>query len=247
MAGFSTIAEQMPPGELAAYMNDYFETLAAPLKKHGVHVTEFRADAIMCAWTAEQPSPDPRRKALLAALEAGDAIEDFRRRHELSKVRLRIGLEAGWVYVGHAGGGGRFVYSIVGDSANTASRVEGLNKHVGTQILATGEVVEGFDDLLMRYLGAFQFVGKTEAMPIYEIIAPREKATAEEITLCDRYAAAIQDYEAGDCPAAAQKLEQILTEFPDDGPTRFLLQRCHRVIAEPQGEGERGIIRMDAK
>ena len=86
-----------------------------------------------------------------------------------------------------------------------------------------------------------------EAMPIYEIIAPREKATAEEITLCDRYAAAIQDYEAGDCPAAAQKLEQILTEFPDDGPTRFLLQRCHRVIAEPQGEGERGIIRMDAK
>ena len=247
MAGFSTIAEHMPPGELAAYMNDYFETLAAPLKKHGVHVTEFRADAIMCAWTAEQPSPDPRRKALLAALEAGDAIEEFRQRHELSEVRLRIGLEAGWVYVGHAGGGGRFVYSIVGDPANTASRVEGLNKHVGTQILATGDVVQGFDDLLMRYLGAFQFVGKTEAMPIYEVIAPREKATAEEFTLCDRYAAAIQDYEAGDRAAAAQKLEQVLTEFPDDGPTRFLLQRSKRPIAEPPGKGERDIIRMDAK
>ena len=54
MAGFSTIAEQLPPGELAVYLNDYFETLAAPLKRHGVHVTEFRADAIMCAWTADR-------------------------------------------------------------------------------------------------------------------------------------------------------------------------------------------------
>lgn len=247
MAGFSTIAEQMPPGELAAYMNDYFETLAAPLKKHGVHVTEFRADAIMCAWTAEQPSPDPRRKALLAALDAGEAIEDFRVRHELSEVSLRIGLEAGWVYVGHAGGGGRFVYSIVGDSANTASRVEGLNKQVGTRILATGEVVEGFDDLLTRYLGAFQFVGKTEAMPIYEVLAPRDKASAEQLVLCERFAAAIQDYEAGDWPAAAARLEQILTEFPDDGPTKFLLQHCSKILSSPDEHPEPGVIRMDTK
>ena len=56
MAGFSTVSEQLPPGELAVYLNDYFETLAAPLKKHGVHVTEFRADAIMCAWTADESS-----------------------------------------------------------------------------------------------------------------------------------------------------------------------------------------------
>ncbi len=132
MSGFSTIAEKLPPDEPARFLNDYFYTLARPLKKHGVHVTEFRADAIMCAWTAGQPTPDPRRQALLAALEAGEAIKDFRQRHDLPGARLRIGLEAGWVYVGHAGGGDRFVYSIVDDSANTASRVEGLNKQVGT-------------------------------------------------------------------------------------------------------------------
>ncbi len=112
-----------------------------------------------------------RRKALLAALDAGEAIKDFRKRHDMPGARLRIGLEAGYVYVGHAGGGGRFVYSIVGDSANTASRVEGLNKHVGTQILATGEVVAGFENLVMRSLGAFQFVGKTDAIPVYEVLA----------------------------------------------------------------------------
>jgi len=247
MAGFSTIAEQLPPGELAEYLNDYFETLAAPLKKHGVQVTEFRADAIMCAWTAEESSSEPRRRAILAALEAGEAVKDFKRRHPMAEARLRIGLEAGWVYVGHAGGGGHFVYSIVGDSANRASRVEGLNKHVGTRILATGDVVEGFEGLVMRYLGAFQFVGKSEAIRIYEVIALREKATAKQLMLCDRFERAVADFESGDCQSAAEKLEKMLADFPEDGPAKFLLQHCRRYIDGPESGVEPGVIRMDAK
>ena len=247
MAGFSTVAEQLPPGELAEYLNDYFETLAAPLKKHGVHVTEFRADAIMCAWTGDDASAEPRRKAILAALEAGEAVKDFKKRHAMAEARLRIGLEAGWVYVGHAGGGGRFVYSIVGDSANTASRVEGLNKHVGTQILATGDVVEGFENLVTRYLGAFQFVGKTDAIPIYEVMALRERVTDRQIALRDRFGQGMLEYEQGNWQSAAQKLEDVLADFPDDGPAKFLLTRCRHFMNDPSDVPEPGVIRMDAK
>jgi adenylate cyclase len=247
MAGFSTISEQLPPGELAKFLNDYFETLAAPLKKHGVHVTEFRADAIMCAWTADQASPEPRRKALLAALDAGEAIEDFKQRHSMAEARLRIGLEAGWVYVGHAGGGGRFVYSIVGDSANTASRVEGLNKHVGTQILATGEVVEGFENLITRYLGAFQFVGKTEATPIYEVLARTETANAQQLRLCELFAAGLAAYQKADWQQAAVLFQQVLDEFADDGPAKYYLARCQRFADDPEHAGDPRVIRMDAK
>ena len=69
-------AEVLEAGDVCLIRaGDYFETLAAPLKRHGVHVTEFRADAIMCAWTSDEPSPEPRRKALLASLAAGAAIE----------------------------------------------------------------------------------------------------------------------------------------------------------------------------
>ncbi len=247
MAGFSTISEQLPPGELAVYLNDYFETLAAPLKRHGVQVTEFRADAIMCAWTADEPSAEPRRQALLAALEAGEAIKDFKRRHPNAEGKLRIGLEAGTVYVGHAGGGGRFVYSIVGDSANTASRVEGLNKHVGTQILATGDVIEGFENLVTRYLGDFQFVGKTEGIPIHEILALRENATEQQLALCDRFAEAMHHYKAASWELAAECLEKVRADFPEDGPARYFLDRCRRFIRNPEGDVDSGVIRMDAK
>jgi adenylate cyclase len=247
MAGFSTISEQLPPGELAKYLNDYFETLAAPLKRHGVHVTEFRADAIMCAWTADQPSPEPRRQALLAALEAGEAIQDFKKRHPNAEGKLRIGLEAGTVYVGHAGGGGRFVYSIVGDSANTASRVEGLNKHVGTQILATGDVIEGFENLVTRYLGDFVFVGKTEGIPIHEVMALRENATEQQLNLRDMFAEAIGHYRAAEWPLAAEQLKSILAVFPQDGPARFFLDRCERFMRDTAVEADPGVVRMDAK
>ena len=247
MAGFSTIAEQMPPGELAKFLNDYFDTLAAPLKRHGVHVTEFRADAIMCAWTAEQAESEPRRKALLAALEAGEAIKVFKERHNMPGARLRIGLEAGWVYVGHAGGGGRFVYSIVGDSANTASRVEGLNKHVGTEILATGAVVEGFENLLSRYLGDFQFVGKTEGIPIYHVIAKREHATHEQFHLCEMFDDAMAAYRNADWVEATRRLEQLLAVYPDDGPSTFFLQRSRQFSEQPELQEDPKLVRMEAK
>jgi adenylate cyclase len=247
MAGFSTVSEQLPPGELAKYLNDYFETLAAPLKRHGVHVTEFRADAIMCAWTADQPDEKPRREALLAALEAGEAIKAFKDRHPNAEGKLRIGLEAGEVYVGHAGGGGRFVYSIVGDSANTASRIEGLNKHVGTQILATGEVVDGFYDVYTRYLGDFVFVGKTEGLPVYEILGLVDDVTEEQRALCTGFDRAMAPYREGDWRQAQERLQQLLEAFPGDGPTRFFLARCRRFISDPELAPDSGLVRMDQK
>ncbi|MFT4582313.1 MAG: adenylate cyclase [Hyphomicrobiaceae bacterium] len=247
MAGFSTIAEQLPPGELAEFLNEYFETLATPLKKHGVHVTEFRADAIMCAWTSDRPSPEPRRQALLAALDAAEAIEDFKDRHEMLRARLRIGLEVGHVFVGHAGGGGRFVYSIVGDSANTASRVEGLNKHLGTQILATGDVLEGFDDMLTRYLGDFVFVGKTDAIPIFEVVAKIDTVADSQAALCNSFEQALAAYRQADWSSAVERFEKIIDEHVDDGPSRFYVERCRQFVLDPESAGDPLVIHMTEK
>jgi len=248
MSGFSTIAEQMKPGELAQFLNDYFDSLAQPLKRHGVDVTEFRADAIMCAWTGDPLDPGVRKQPILASLEAAEAIAAFKDRHQMAGAKLRIGMEAGEVYVGHAGGGGHFVYSIVGDSANTASRIEGLNKHLGTQILATRSVAAGFDaDLLLRPMGRFRFVGKTEALPIVEIVAHRGDATPAMTNLCDRFAEALDRFGRADWTKAAELFEAILGSYPQDGPSGFYLDLCERYAMGRATSEDPGIVNMTAK
>ena len=75
----------------------------------------------------------------------------------------RIGLNAGDAIVGNVGGSGRFAYSVVGDCVNTASRLETLNKQVGTRIIAASAVIDGLDEIVTRPLGRFQLFGKGEA------------------------------------------------------------------------------------
>ena len=230
MQGFSTIAENMDPGELATFLNDYFDSLSQPLRNHDVTVTEFRADAIMCAWTGQETDIDVRRKPILASLEAIDAIEDFKARHDAFDASLRIGMETGEVYVGHSGGGGHFVYSIVGDSANTASRIEGLNKQIGTQVLATESLVDGIDDLLIRPVGHFVFVGKTEPLPIIEILSTVTDATQQQNQLCERFAAGFDYFMSSQWEQASKAFKSILKDYPHDGPARFYATQCQSRI-----------------
>lgn len=246
MAGFTTIAEQLNPKELAVFLNDYFETLSAPLKRHGVDVVEFRADGIMCAWTAKQPGPEIRRKALLAGLEAIDAIARFKQRYDQFAHSLRIGLEVGMAYVGHAGGGGHFVYSIVGDCANTAARIEGLNKHLKTQLLASSAATEGVEGLLCRFIGEFRFVGKTEPLSILEVLALEENASESTRLLCARFAHAMEAMRKRDWLESSEVLEAILRDYPEDGPSRFHLARCQRFAEMPPNESP-WIVHMDVK
>jgi adenylate cyclase len=247
MQGFSTLAESMDPGELAEFLNDYFDSLARPLRNHDATVTEFRADAIMCAWTGQESDINLRKKPILASLEAADAIEEFKARHDAFEAALRIGMETGEVYVGHSGGGGHFVYSIVGDCANTASRIEGLNKHLSTQVLATESVIEGIDDLLMRPLGNFVFVGKTEPLPIIEILSLATDATSQETELCERFAAGFDLFMKAEWKKASREFKSILKSFPHDGPARFYFKQCQQRIGATSLPGNPYVIKMTEK
>jgi adenylate cyclase len=202
----------------------------------------------MCAWTGDPLDPSVRRQPILASLEAAEAIASFKDRHRMAGAKLRIGMEAGEVYVGHAGGGGHFVYSIVGDSANTASRIEGLNKHVGTQILATRAVAAGFDsELLLRPIGRFRFVGKTEALPIVEVLSHRDAAGPAELDLCERFAEALGRFERADWTGAADRFRAILGAFPQDGPSGFYLDLCERYLRGQAPSEDPGVVNMTAK
>lgn len=166
-------------------------------------------------------------QACSAALEIQQAVHEFNIRHKDRELPTRIGLHAGPVVVGDIGGEGRLVFSLVGDTPNVASRMEGLNKRLGTQILATEPVVAGVDGLLLRRLGTYRLPRRDEPVTAFEVICSQEDATHDQIDLCERFARALRLFEAISWSEAADQFGSICSQYPQDGPSKFLLERCH--------------------
>jgi adenylate cyclase len=230
--GFTAVAEGMTPESAASFLNAYFEALAEPLRRHGADLTQFHADSIMCAWTGPRPDPAVRSKACLAAAEALDAVRAFNERHAPLHLGVRLGLHTGRVFVGNAGVSGHFIYGIVGDIANTASRIEQLNKILGTRLLATEEVVSGLDDILVRPLGEFLLAGKRSAVSVFEILCAVEYASMAQLSLCARFQSAIDAFREERWEEAELNFGEILRDYPDDGPAAFYLDQR---IAQARG------------
>jgi len=247
MSGFTTIAEKKSPTELATFMNAYFDAIAHAIKRHTVDITNFHADTIMCAWIGTDTSPDARRKAILAALDVMQAIEEFSRRDGELQLNARIGLQDGQFYVGHTGGGGHLAYTILGDPANTAARLESLNKQLGTHVLAAQSVIAGLSaGFLTRPVGSFRLVGKAEPIPVSEIVAQRLEATESQIDLCTRFTRAVDLLHARKWDEAMTLLNAILDQHEDDGPTRFYIARSQQYTAE-EWDFDPTIILLDQK
>lgn len=246
MSGFTTISEKMQPDALAVFMNNYFDTLAQVLKQHQVGVTEFHADTIMCTWASDSPETLQRHHAVLASLASLTAVELF---NEQAGTNLypRVGLAEGWFYLGHQGGGGRINYSIVGDCANTAARLESLNKQLGTHVLAAQSIVDGNQDVLLRPLGRFFLVGKSEPVAICEVMAYQSSASERQKQLCQRFAEGLALFEQQHWQTAGEHFERLLEDYPDDGPCDFYRQICRSYQVELPQREDLSIVQLDSK
>jgi adenylate cyclase len=244
---YTKLSEMLAPQDLASFMNEYFTTLGDPVVRHKGEILDFTGDSMMCVWAASQGDAEMRMKACQAALEIVEAVDGFNRRHGGRQLPTRVGLHAGLVALGHIGGSGHFAYHVVGDIANTASRVENLNKDLGTRILASEAVVSDLEGLLLRRLGSFKLVGKTKALPILEIVGQRENVDKAEHDLCGRFAAALKAYEVANWSEAVRMFEQILTDHPADGPSHFFLKRCQEYSSESSLPSEWPEIALKSK
>jgi adenylate cyclase len=247
MSDFISLAESKSPHELAIFMNEYFDALAQALKRHGVDVMEFRADMIMCAWITSTRSAAICRKGMEAAIEVSEIITRFAQQHGSRHFTPRVGLQDGDIYVGHTGGGGRFLYSIVGDTANIAARLESLNKHLGTHVLAAESVVQDANGLLLRPLGAFRLRGKADPTSIFEILGRHDGARAEHLDLCVRFAEGLAAFQRKEWQRAAILFEAISKLYVEDGPSRFYWAHSQRYAEEAPAFEEAAVIQMSEK
>jgi adenylate cyclase len=246
-ARFTTLAEGMAPRDLADLLDGYFEALFDPIQRTGGIVIDVAGDGIMSVWAGEKPDLGLRAKAVTGAMEMSAAAIDFGQRPLGHPMPTRIGLHAGWIMIGNVGGKGHFSWRVVGDIPNTASRIEGLNKHLRTRILASAEVVAGLEGILTRRVGRFRLMGKAEDLDIHEIIGLLSDATPSQFRLAALFAEALEACEANHLEEAGKAFRRVLDEFPSDGPTRFHLDRCLLHCAGIRILDDAGIVRLEAK
>jgi len=140
---FTTISERMPPRELLDFLNEYFTGMVEIVLDHRGVVDKFIGDAIMAVFGTPGPESDDPLHAVLAAIEMRErlaAINESFEARGLPEIRTGIGLHYGQVVAGNMGHSERMEYTVIGDTVNVASRLEGLTKEYGADILISGEL-----------------------------------------------------------------------------------------------------------
>ena len=124
-------------------MNRYYAVLFEPVKRHGGLVQDVVGDSMLAIWATTEPDASLRNRACLAALDIAAAVDRFNADSGRLALPTRIGLHSGRLLLGSVGAMDHYEYRAVGDIVNTATRLEGLNKHLGTRMLVSADVLEG--------------------------------------------------------------------------------------------------------
>lgn len=256
MAGFTAISERLAPSTLVDLVNAYFSEMAIPIRDRSGIIDKFIGDAIMAFWV-----PPFVEANLQASLACAAALDQFARleafqarvpdviglRRDIPIIDFRIGLASGEVVVGSIGSAQARSFTVMGDTVNFASRLEGANKIYGTRLLiddATHDMAG--DSIESREIDSIMVLGREEPVRIYELGAMAGELSAERRTLFDRYGEGLALYRLGKWDAAAKALHTALQGDPGDGPSKTLLARIEQFKATPPKAWD-GIWRMTSK
>jgi adenylate cyclase len=151
--------------------------------------------------------------------------------------------------LGNVGALDHYEYRAVGDIVNTASRVQGLNKYLGTQILVSEEVLHQLDGFLTRELGTFLFAGKSQPLVVHELLCRIEESNKQHKSLCAIFAEALDAYQRRFWEEAIEKFHEILSSnsSKEDGPSVFYVKLCEQYRERPPEESWKGVVRMVKK
>jgi adenylate cyclase len=227
-------------------LSRYFDEMTQVIAAQAGTVDKFIGDAIMAFWGAPLPTTDHAARASEAALRSQRKLAELRSAPDipgLADIRARIGIATGDVLVGNVGSHDRFNYTVMGDTVNLASRLEGLNKLYGTEILISdprGEALR--DGIVARPVGLVQVKGKRQGVEVWEplCLASEDDAVARE--LARLFVDGLGTYLERDFRGAAERYKAALRLRPEDKPAALLLERCREFVRAPPPEEWTGVF-----
>jgi adenylate cyclase len=231
IAGFTTTAETMEAATVAELLGEYFGVLTDAVVQNGGLVNDFIGDGMLVLFGAPMHQSDHADRAVAAALAIDEAAQRFNtdlKARGINWGHTRVGVHTGVALVGNIGTHGKLKYGALGDTLNTTSRVEGLNKYIGSRVAVTGETAAECRRQAFRPIGEIIVKGRQNAMTILAPISPADPP-ALLIRYAEAYGALMQEK-----PEAAELFAALHRDFPADSATAF---HVHRLAA-----GENGVL-----
>jgi adenylate cyclase len=257
MRGFTSFSEGMTPVGLVTVLNRYLTVLSDPVRRNGGIIDKYIGDAVMAFWGPPfAAAEDQARLACLSAIEQLAALPAFQQelpeltglRRGLPQIAIRVGIATGEVVVGNIGSEQTRNYTVIGDTVNVASRLEGASKAYGTHILI-GERTRQLAAAAIetREIDSVIVVGKSEPERIFEVLGRAGEIAAERLALRDAFAGALAAYRRCCWDAAKAGFEHCLELAPDDGPSQTFLARVAHFREMPPEDDWNGVWSMTTK
>jgi adenylate cyclase len=257
IAGFTSISEQLTPTAIVNLLNHYFAAVTAPIvASHGI-VDKYIGDGLLAFWAAPfSPGDTHATAACLAVLKQQDALQQLNRelpevlglRRSAPTLHVRVGLATGDAIVGTIGSATSKSFTVIGDTVNLASRLEGANKIYGTKIIITEETQRiAQDQVECRELDLMTVVGKSEPVRIYELLAAAGALAPGDAELREEFGKGLAAYRAREWDAAEREFRSCLELRPEDAPSTIYIERIATFRKEPPPANWDGVWHLTKK
>ncbi len=234
IAGFTSISEKLPPDEVVSRLNDYLSDVSETLIDNGAFINKYIGDAILALYGAFE-EPDHMKNACSAALRAKDIIDskiaEAEGRGE-DPLITRFGITTGEMTLGNIGSERKIEYTVIGDTVNTAFRLEGLNKFYRTRIIVGDNTRHGAgDDYDFRLLDELKVKGKATSEEVFELLGFAGQTDSKLLQWRDEFESALQLYRNREFHDAKAVFDRLGAD--GDPTSEVFAGRCERFIKDP--------------
>jgi adenylate cyclase len=248
--GFTSLSESLTAADLSDLMNLYLTPMTTIIHNNRGTIDKYMGDAIMAFWGAPLNDPDHAHHAIKAGLDMLERLKGVQERFREKgwpEIHIGIGINTGMMSVGDMGSEFRMAYTVLGDAVNLASRLEGLTKFYGVEIIVGEESKKAASKFVFCELDLVRVKGKDNPVAIYEPIAERDEISFQEEEEISLFHQCLDYYRQQDWNRA----EKILAQLMLDNPTRNLyknyLQRIAIYRESPPGDDWDGVYIYQTK